>query len=156
MKNVSRKNPRLNAKQQLVLDAMPTSKTITEAAEQAGVTGSLMRQWLDHDELFLRELKMARRQAVSEATARLQELAHVAVDKLGELIENQETPPASRITAIRVALDFAYRAAELEQLEEIERRLGRVEIVLDDMPVDPPAAEVHWIERGKTKVIRPK
>ena len=42
----------LNAKQLLVLDALPTSKTITEAAEKAGVGAGLIRQWLEHDRGF--------------------------------------------------------------------------------------------------------
>lgn len=156
MKNVSPTTPRLNAKQQRVLDELPTSETITEAAEKAGVARGLIRQWLEHDEFFLREVKVARRQAVGEATGRLQQLASMAVGKLSDLIQQQEIAPASRVTAIRIALDFAYRAAELDQLEEIEGRLGRVEALLDDLPADLPAAEVHWIEQGKTKVIRPK
>ena len=156
MKKLTSKTPRRKAGQQRVLDALPTSKTITEAAETAGVAVVLTRRWLMHDEAFRREVKAIRREAVAEAGGRLQQLAKDAVDGLGGLVRDGELTTSTRVTAIRVALDFAYRAAELDQLEDIEARLGRVEALLDDLPADPPAAEVHWIERGKTKVIRPK
>ena len=156
MKKLTSKTPGLKAGQRRVLDALPTSKTMAEAAKTAGVTAVLTRRWLMHDEAFRSEVKAIRREAVAEARGQLQHLAMDAVDGLGELVRNNELTTATRMTAIRVALDFAYRAAELDQLEEIEARLGRVEALLDDLPVDPPAAEVHWIEQGKTKVIRPK
>ena len=156
MKKLTSKTLGLKAGQRRVLDALPTSKTMAEAAETAGVAAVLTRRWLMHDEAFRGEVKAIRREAVAEAGGRLQQLAKDAVDGLGELVRNKELTTATRVTAIRVALDFAYRAAELDQLEEIEGRLGSVEALLDDLPADPPAAEVHWIEQGKTKVIRPK
>ena len=146
----------LNAKQLLVLDALPTSKTITEAAEKAGVGARLIRRWLEHDTGFQQKVKIARRHALAEATARLQQLSRAAVGALDDLIEGENVTAASRVSAIRIALDFAYRGAELEQLEEIEERLRRVEATLDELPADVPAAEVHWIEKGKTTVVRPK
>ena len=75
----------LNAKQLLVLDALPTSKTITEAAEKVGVGARLIRRWLEHDKAFQQEVKIARRQAVAEATARLQQLSRAAVGALDEI-----------------------------------------------------------------------
>ena len=114
--------------------ALLVSKTITRAAETAGVSSRSIFRWLREDETFRRALRAARRQALALGTARLQQIALEASDSLGDIIHDAKAASASRVSAIRTALEFAYRAAELEDIEE---RLADIERTLEEQNHTP-------------------
>jgi len=59
----------------------------------------------------------ARRQAVQAAVGALQQASGLAVQTLVELTSNRGTPDYVRITAARSILEFAFKGAELLDLE---------------------------------------
>jgi transposase-like protein len=114
----------LSSSQQEVILALLVCRTFTAAAKKAGVDRTTVYRWIRQDNSFRRELAKARREALAETTARLQRLTKTAVIQLGKIIKDDEAPAASRVTGIRTTLDFAYRAVELEDIQE---RLVEVE-----------------------------
>ena len=104
--------------------ALLATRTIAEAAASARVGRATLFRWLRDDENFRRCLKAARRHALGQATARLQQMAVSSVDSLKQIIANDKSSAASRVSGIRTNLDYAYRGVELEGIEE---RLARVE-----------------------------
>ena len=106
------------------IGALLTTRTIKEAAESAHVGRTTLFRWLREDGDFRRCLQTARRNALSRATARLQQMAVSSVDSLQEIIADDKSSAASRVSGIRTTLDYAYRAIELEDIEE---RLTRIE-----------------------------
>lgn len=135
----------LTVKQERAIETLITSPTIIEAARKAGVSRRSISRWLREDENFRHEFKAARRQVLEHATARLQRLSCGAVGILEEILRDENASPASRISGIRALLDFAYRAFELEDIEE---RLAGVERRLKENPPAKPAVNVRWIELG--------
>ena len=93
-------------------------------AQSAHVGRTTLFRWLREDENFRHCLHDARRNALGQATARLQQMAISSVDSLQQIIADDKSSAASRVSGIRTNLDYAYRAIELEDIEE---RLTRIE-----------------------------
>ncbi|MDA1316234.1 MAG: hypothetical protein O2968_23185 [Acidobacteria bacterium] len=108
---------RLTTNQQRSIEALLESRTFCAAAERAGVDRRTIYRWLRTDEIFREEYSAVRRETMGQTTARLQEISKSAAEELKTIIENKTGPVASRISAIRTALDYAYRAVELEDME---------------------------------------
>lgn len=115
---------RLTAKQKRTINALLETRTLCDAAAKAGVNRRSIYRWLRKDEVFRKEYRAVQREAMAQTTARLQQISSTAADVLGKLINKEETPKGSLVSAIRTALDYAYRAVELE---DIEARLMEVE-----------------------------
>lgn len=92
--------------------------TIAQAAQQAGVSERTLYRWLQQDEVFRAAYQAARRQAVQQAIARLQQSAGEAVDTLRAVMRNSTNPASAQVTSARTILEFSMRAVELEDLEE--------------------------------------
>jgi len=108
----------LNMRQDRAVAAILNCKTIKEAAIQIDVSERSLYRWLQ-DEGFKFELRQARREILRQATTRLQQIAGEAVETLHDAMKNHEkATSASRVSAARSALDYAYRAVELEDLDE--------------------------------------
>ena len=114
-------------KRQAAIAALLSSPTIAHAAQLAGVGESTLLRWL-REEGFLREYRLAQREALSQAIATLQAAAGSAVTVLRAAMLDQTTSAAARIAAARVILEFSFRGAEIadlqERLEAIEAQLG--------------------------------
>ena len=115
---------KLSDAQQRAIGALLTTRTIKDAAQSARVGRTTLFRWLREDEDFRRCLQAARRNALGQATARLQRMAVNSVDSLQQIIADDKSSTASRVSGIRATLDYAYRAIELEEIEE---RLTRIE-----------------------------
>ena len=115
---------KLSDAQMRAIGALLTTRTIKEAAESAHVGRTTLFRWLREDEDFRRCLHAARRNALGQATSRLQQMAISSVDSLQQIIADDKSSAASRVSGIRTNLDYAYRAIELEDIEE---RLTRIE-----------------------------
>jgi hypothetical protein len=69
------------------------------------------------DPNFDRAYRRARRDAMGQATAQLQQASGSAVKALRAVAEDTASPPAARVSAARAVLDIGLRAIEFEELE---------------------------------------
>lgn len=106
----------LSREQAATLDALLEARSKTEAAARLGISrATLYRRLRDPD---LKEAyRMARSEALADATARLELGAEVAVAALLSIVTDTTAPAYARITAAGKVLELAYRAHELEDLE---------------------------------------
>ena len=72
---------------------------------------------------FREVYRRARREAVEQARARLQQASGEAVEALRDVMNDQDAPHTSQVSAARTALDMAMQATN----EEIEKRLAALE-----------------------------
>lgn len=96
--------------------ALISTPTQQEVAEQAGVNRSTLYRW-SRDADFRREYLEMRNRKFSAAVGRAQTMADTSMACLNKMILDNDTPAASRVSAIRLSLDFACRGMELENLE---------------------------------------
>jgi hypothetical protein len=97
--------------------------TVKEAAEAAGVHKATLYKWLKEPG-FQAVYREARREALSRATARLQQISSEAVEALREIVGDRSQQGASRVGAARCILGYAARMTELE---DFGARLARLE-----------------------------
>ena len=101
----------LSAKQEKTLAALLASPTIADAAAAAGVGVRTVHTWLT-DPVFEAAYRTARRDAVQQATARLQQASTDAVSTLVDLL--QSARPAIQLAAARSILELAIKNVELD------------------------------------------
>jgi hypothetical protein len=106
----------LTSKQEKAVAALLSNPTIKQAAEACGIGERTLHSWLDTLE-FQRAYSKARREAVQQATARLQQYSSLAVTTLLEIMATKTNPAAVRLTAAKAVLEMAFRSVELEDLE---------------------------------------
>jgi hypothetical protein len=116
----------ISPRQQREIAALLSEPTLQDAAGTAGVGERTLRRWLRQPN-FSRAYLECRREAVGQATARLQQAAGEAVSALEAVMRSPKASPASRVTAARSILDLAYRAAEAE---DITQRMAELETTL--------------------------
>ncbi len=107
----------LSLKQQKAVAALLDSRTIAAAARAAQISERTLYRWLSQD-AFRDEVKHARRAAVAQATARLQNLSSSAVETLEQMLNDSVQPTVARVGAVRTALQYAYRASEVDDLAD--------------------------------------
>ena len=116
-------------KEEAAISALLTETGIAAAAKKAGISESTLRRWLQ-DRDFAERCRLARRQVLEQATARLQSASLDAVNALQAIVSNLNAPPSTRVLAARTILDMAYRAVEVGDLSE---RLQNVETTMEHM-----------------------
>ena len=120
----------LNAKQVKFMKALLMSDTITEAYKQAGIAEHTAYKYLA-DEEFSKEYTEQKRESLRHVSTRLNDIALRSIAILDEIANDQEQTGASRIRAVEVALNYAYKGMELEDLNnrltEIENMLEQAE-----------------------------
>jgi hypothetical protein len=119
----------LNRKDEALLAALLIEPTIATAAAKAGMPErTAYRRIAEPD--FAQAYRTARREAVSQATARLQNAAGAAVDALASIVGDAGAPANTRVVAARVILENTLRASELEEvtarLDELEGKLAEL------------------------------
>ncbi|MEH7440477.1 hypothetical protein V7182_23805 [Neobacillus drentensis] len=123
------KEQTINPKQEKAIAALLTEPTIQLAAEKAGVGETTLYRWMK-EETFDKAFKEARKSALSQTISRLQQTTTDAVNTLKSVMENEEAPASSRVTAAKTVLEMAFKAYELEDLaskvEEMEQYLQEV------------------------------
>jgi uncharacterized protein YggE len=107
----------LTRKQDEAIAILLTVPTISEAAKHVGVGERTLFRWLQQDTAFQAAYREARRQAVQQAIARIQQATNTAVTTLEGVMTNPESPSSSRVSAARVVLEMALKAIEIEDLE---------------------------------------
>ncbi|MEG2326401.1 MAG: phage replication protein [Enterococcus sp.] len=107
----------LNIRQDRFLKALLECASIDEACKKAGINRSTGYKYLK-DKEFMDEYRSLRRDAMQQVTARLQKASEEAVAVLKEIMNNTESPPASRVTSAKNVLDVAYRSLELDDMQQ--------------------------------------
>ena len=104
--------------------ALLSQRTIDDAARFADIGPKMLLRWLQIPAFRVSYLE-ARRQAVGQASARLQQATGAAVSTLLKFMVDPNAPAASRIRAAACVLDQAAKSIELEDLDmrvsELER-----------------------------------
>ncbi len=106
---------RVTPKQEKAITALLAQPTIAAAARAAGVNPATIYRWLAKP-AFEVAYRTARREAVGQAIARLQQVSRHAVTVLVNVMASKETPPATRVAAAKTVLETAIKAVELEDL----------------------------------------
>src|SRR5919107_1444079 len=113
----------LSPQQEGAIVALRCDPGLTGAAKAAGVGKVTLWRWMQQP-AFQEAYRRARREAVEQARARLQQASGEAVEALRDVMNDQDAPHASRVSAARTVLDMAMRATSEE---EVERRLTALE-----------------------------
>ena len=111
--------------QERAIQAMLTARSIAAAARQADVGQSTLRRWLREDDNFQEKLRQLREEALSHAALMLQQGAATAVCIMHDLIQSGKPIDPGRVSLIRTAIEFAFRAAIycdiIERVKAIEK-----------------------------------
>jgi len=117
---------KLTGRQESAVAALLTEPTIEAAALKAQIGARTLYRWL-HAPLFAAAYREARRQAVGQATARLQQASADAVTTLQSVMTDPTAPAPARVNAAKAVLEIAVKAIEVEDLEarveELEQAL---------------------------------
>jgi transposase-like protein len=118
-------------KKEAAIACLLTHRNIEEAARATGIGTQTLLRWLKLPE-FDEEYREARRAAVSQASARLQQGASAAASTLLKVMVDPSTPPATKVRAASKVLMFANHAVEsddfaprLKEMEQVVKQNGR-------------------------------
>src|ERR687889_1939936 len=120
---ISRAIEELSPQQEGAIVALLSDPGLTGAAKAAGVGKATLWRWMQQP-AFREAYRSARKEAVEQARARLQQASGEAVEALRDVMNDQDAPHASRVSAARTVLDMAMQATNEE---EIEKRLAALE-----------------------------
>src|SRR5437016_2391452 len=124
--SIGKSERKARQREQLIL-ALMQQPGIEKAAAAAGI--STVTAWrVSKTPEFQEEYRRARKEAFSQAVARMQQASGAAVTTLLKVMVDQNAPPASRVRAADCVLDRATKAIELD---DVEARLSEVERSID-------------------------
>jgi hypothetical protein len=110
-------------KQEEAIASLLVHRSIEDAARAAGVGYKTLLRWMEIPEFQARYL-LARRKAVHQAIARLQQATGAASLTILKLMTDPNVPAAVKLRAAESVIDHAIKAVELE---DIEVRLAALE-----------------------------
>jgi hypothetical protein len=112
-------------KQHRAILALLQSRSVPEAAEQAGVGTRTLERWLAEDAAFVREFRSTRTKVVEAGIASLQASVTDAVECLRRNLHDP-APPSTQVRSAVSILEHAIRAVEtfdiVERLDVLESR----------------------------------
>mgnify|MGYP003545879466 FL=1 len=111
------------AKREKYLVALLTSSTKTEAYKTAHISKATANR-IEQDPGFIDQYNKVRRQAMTQASDKLQGLASKAVDTLATIMDSEQATPTERTRVAKIILDGAYQA---QQTQDILERLDNLE-----------------------------
>ena len=111
------------AKREKYLVAILTSSTKTEAYKTAHISKATANR-IEQDPGFIDQYNKVRRQAMTQASDKLQGLASKAVDTLATIMDSEQATPTERTRVAKIILDGAYQA---QQTQDILERLDKLE-----------------------------
>jgi hypothetical protein len=103
-------------KNEEAIAALLTQRNIEEAAKSIGIGTQTLLRWLKIPE-FQEAYRIARRAAVAQSSARVQQATSAAVSTLLKIMVDQNSPPSVRVRAADSILDHARQAIEIEDVE---------------------------------------
>jgi hypothetical protein len=111
--------------------ALLSQPSVDQAARVVGIAPKTLLRWLQVTE-FQAAYRKARREAVGQATARLQQGSGAAASTLLRIMVDKDAPTSSRLRAAESILNHAAKAIEIEDiaarlaaLEEATQMLGQ-------------------------------
>ena len=107
---------KLGRKQEEAIAALLSQRNIEEAARTAGVGTRTLIRWLKLPE-FGKEYRKARREAVHQSVARLQQATGAAATIVLKLMTDPNVPAAVKLRAAECVFDRAFKGVELEDIE---------------------------------------
>src|SRR5450432_3829400 len=111
-------------KKEEAIAALLIHRNVEESARAAGIGTQTLLRWLKLPE-FVREYRRARREAVNQAVARLQQATGAAASVVLKLMTDPNVPAAVKLRAAECVFDRAIKGVELEDIEarvaELER-----------------------------------
>lgn len=110
----------LTEKQRRAIAALLTSRTVGQAAAEAGVGERTLHRWLDHPH-FRTAYADASRQLLAETVGRLRAIAGEAVETLRAALHDDST--SYRIRAAIALLDVAVKV----EVDDLARRVDALE-----------------------------
>jgi hypothetical protein len=110
-------------KKEEAIAALLTQRDIEEAARTAGIGTRTLIRWLQVPE-FQKAYRQARRDAYSQAVARLQQGTSAAATILLKTMIDPGTPASVRVRAAEAIFSHAFKAIEIE---DIEARVSELE-----------------------------
>lgn len=130
---VRQKSAQQERKQELAIAALLSQRSIEDAARASGIGEKTLRRWLQTAS-FSNAYRDARRQAVGQATARLQQATSAAVSVLLTIMLDANASSSSRIRAAQVVIDTSFKAVELDDIEARLVELERLRKQKEDSP----------------------
>jgi len=113
---MTRLSEKLGRKQEAAIVELLSQRNVEEAARAAGVGAKTLYRWLT-EPTFDAAYRAARRAALSQSSARLQQMCSAAVTTLGKVMVDPTSPVASRVRAADSVLDHAAKSIEIEDIE---------------------------------------
>ncbi len=110
-------------KKEAAIAALLTQRNVEEAARAAKIGTNTLLRWLQLPE-FNAEYRKARREAVHQSIARLQQATGAASTIVLKLMTDPNVPAAVKLRAAECVFDRAIKGIELE---DIEARLSELE-----------------------------
>ena len=106
--------------------ALLSTATVTQAARESGLSPNTIYKRLKDPE-FSKRYYMARLEMLKSHVAELHGYLGGAIDTLGQIMENKDVPPQTRLNAaesiIRNCLKLTEQADIMDRLESLEERL---------------------------------
>jgi hypothetical protein len=112
--------------QERALIALLSEPTLRAAAASADISETTLWRWL-REPNFRVAYRRARQEVLERATTRLAALVDTAVEALGEIVADRTVSPHVRVSAASRIIEFALKAAELE---DVQARLEKLEAAL--------------------------
>ena len=106
----------LGRKQEEAIAALLSQRTVEEAAKVTGIGVRTLLRWLKIPE-FDAAYRGARRAAVAQSGARLQQATSAAATTLLKIMVDPAVPPSTRVRAAESILSHAAKAIEIEDIE---------------------------------------
>src|SRR4029079_15222387 len=103
-------------KSEQLIAALLSQPSIDAAAKIVGIGNATAWRWMK-DPAFAEQYRAARREAMKQTAARLQQAAREAVDCLRQVQQTGESESA-RVSAARAILEQALKAVDLEDIQE--------------------------------------
>ncbi|HEY6272207.1 MAG TPA: helix-turn-helix domain-containing protein [Terriglobales bacterium] len=103
-------------KKEEAIQALLTQRNLEEAARTVGIGRQTLKRWIKLPE-FQEAYRTARREVLSQSSARMQQASGAAVATLCKIMVDANSPAAARVRAADHILDGAIRAIEREDLE---------------------------------------
>jgi hypothetical protein len=115
---------KLGRKQEEAIAALLSHRNLEDAARAAGIGARTLIRWLKVP-AFVKEYRQARREAVHQSVARMQQATGAAATTVLKLMTDMNIPAAVRLRAAECVFDRAFKGIELEDIEarvsELER-----------------------------------
>ncbi len=119
-------------KKELAIAALLTHRSVEDAARAVDLNHNTLLKWLKLPD-FVNEYREARREAVHQSVARIQQATGAAATTVLKLMTDPNIPAAVRLRAAECVFDRAFKGVELE---DIEARVSELERAAETDRVD--------------------